>query len=579
MNTDDIRSYVNELNIGPEADLAQAAKDLTKLLSEGDEPIRDAVDVLDELTVEINERLAQVEDEERAAGLERKLKVIEDASVELAKVKKTKSVLIVDDTAERVVDVSKTRPVALNEKEKAATESAAGVADVTGADNKSSLKDKLLHRDKKNKESGKSSDQEKLEKEASRMIEEKLKEQKRKEKEEQKKNAQEQKAADEKKQDDAAGNTPASKPDAPQAASGSSAGSMDPRLADALVKYHGRSYSKARENLQQLANDKSMSRKDQGIAKFFYGMMLAKGEGGPAEEEASEFWINEAAKNKNVDALMYVGGKYAQMTPESAEHNVEITVKALKNFERADKADEGKNKTAKLKYIEVCENKPIYRRAKNKACAYCDELAAEKTDAYEKKVFEDKKEAIKENYKTNKANKFSGGGVLVKNGWDLVVFIGAAMALLGDYLIFMTVLNKGDSLPKVLRLESLASSDSDSLLGALGGILKKWLGGLTEAFADTSVYFVVSGSLLLGFMLFILGRLLIGFEYYNSRGRLTEVLCEISAIATLFTIFGSILFYVFPGSSLLYFAGSIGVGVLMVIITAVVSLGTIMFRH
>ena len=130
MKAEDIRKHIKGLNIGPEDDIAALTDDLTKQITQDNDDMSGAIEALDEFALEINERLSQVEDEDRIAELEKKLKLVEDTSAALAKMppketKHTKSVLVADDSAERLEDPKKNRPVALDASELAASEKAA----------------------------------------------------------------------------------------------------------------------------------------------------------------------------------------------------------------------------------------------------------------------------------------------------------------------------------------------------------------------------------------------------------------------------------------------------------------------
>ena len=591
MNTQNIKQYVEQLNIGPDSDFVKLKKDLASKLTENDDNVSETMEALEELTVEINERLDLVTDEERAEGLKRNLKLVEETSAEIADIaakkaaepEKVKSVLIADDSQERVEDLKKTLPVAIDESSKTAAgdkkeaekEKEKDLKDSSGKSDIFSLKDKLF---------GQKTDQDKLEKEAGELIKEKKKELKEQEKEqkrlekEQEKNTRNDSAdaggdqtGDDKKSSDNENDNKKSVPGFLQKLGfGSSSDTMDPQLAGALSLYHKQNYSQARDQLKQLSNSKTISKSDLGTSRFLYGLMLERGEGGPVDKDASEFWIKEAARVKNVDALLYLGGQYAEKTPSNNVENVEITEKALKCFEKADKAQEGGNDTAKLKYIDVCEAKPIYRSAKNRACDYCDDLSDKKTDAYEKKQFADRKERIKLNYKQNGAAKFSGGGVLINNPRDIFVLLGALFTLVSDLYIFMSIQNKGSVLPNVLSQENYYPGDS-SLMGKLAERVADVMG-----IGEFTV--IVPATLLMGMIMFAAGRFMTGLERYSSRGKVTEVVCEISAAATLLTIFGNCLMYMFVNGSILYLITAVMTGVLMAGITAVMAIITSFIR-
>ncbi len=604
MKAEDIRKHIKGLNIGPEDDIAALTDDLTKQITQDNDDMSGAIEALDEFALEINERLSQVEDEDRIAELERKLKLVEDTSAALAKMppketKHSKSVLVADDSAERLEDPKKNRPVALDASELAASEKA---ADKKAEDNKTGGKAGEAKEDeeKKSSESEKSGffgifkgsdkdDKEKqLEKKAGELIKKKQKEQeeerKRLEKEQKQQNTQN--AGDNNggsasgQGNDQNGNSgnDASADGSNGGQSQSSSGSMDSRLAAALKNYYDRKYAKAREELRTLANAKDLSKEDISTAKFFYGKMLENGEGGPVDADAAKFWMEAAAKMRNVDALMWVGRKYAEMTPSSAADNVEITAKALKNFKKADKAQAGGNDIAKNKYIDICENKPIYRSAKNTACGFCDDLAEKQNDAYEKKKFDDKKELIKKNFKSNNAAKFSGSGTPIKDIRDIFVILGALLTLFGDYAVFMTVNNRGSSLPKFIEING-ASTGS---LSGFWGILSESVASFVESFCDEickiDIELVLPGTLLSGLLIFLAGRLLVGLETYQARGRITEIFCEVALAATLLTVFGMVAAYVFAVFAMQYLFASFAIAIFMVLIMIIAKIVMIPFK-
>ncbi len=596
MKAEDIRKCIKKLNIGPEADLSALKKELTEELSADTEGMAETIEALGELSVEYGERLSQVTDENRAAELERCQSLLENTEAELKELAKKQpakpsSVLIADSSEERLEDPMLNRPIAVNEAELKKQEQPAEKKEPEKS-KKPEEKTGLFGRKKDTNEDK----EKKLEKKADELIKKKKQEQeaerKRQADAQKAQNAQNgQDAQDQKDSDDGKstgdkgndlknGTQPGGNAPSAQSGKSSTVGGMDSRLAAALKLYYDRHYAKAREELKTLANVKDMSREDLGTAKFFYGKMFDKGEGGPQDDEAARFWMEEAAKLKNVDALMWVGGKLAETTPASAAESVELTARALKCFQKANKAALPKgNDVAKQKYIEVCVNMPIYRNAKKQALAYCDELADQKNDAYEKKQYEDKKEAIKENYKNNNAAKFSGGGVIIKNARDVFVIIGALMTILADYGIFMTLQNKGDSLPKAFSLSGAGANAFSFVLVPLAQFVSNIVESIAGSIAESYVNFVLPGSLLYALMLFTLGRMFIGLEFYNSRGKIAEAACEIAAIATLFTIFGNMATYVFPGGSLVYFGGAFAIAIIMIVVVTAASIVTIPFRN
>ena len=334
------------------------------------------------------------------------------------------------------------------------------------------------------------------------------------------------------------------------------------------MDYYNRNQTRARESFKILSNAKDLTKEDLGMARFWYGVMLDKGEGGPSDKDAALFWLESASKLGNTDALMMVGASYAAKTPANDAENVDITLKALKCFEKADKYKAGGNDIAKNKYIEICKNKPIYRKAKNRACAYCDFLAAKSNDEYEKKKYADEKEKIKENYYNNNAAKFSSKGVLINPGRDVFVLVGSSLVFVSTLSVFVTLQGKGDSLPGLFSIDTQSGLFS-SITRPIGNFLGEMIGNFTELFTHHETYMEMPGTLLFGLLFFTIGRFLMSTERPKNRGRITGIVGEVSEAATALTVFGSVAISISSGGSLLHLGGSIAVGLMMLAVEGI----------
>lgn len=570
MKAEEIKKYVNELNISSDEDIASLKNGILSRLTESGEDISEAIETLEELLLETNERLDQVDDEEREALLNRKQRLLEETGEELRKIStetekkpsKPKTVLVADESEERLEDPKKTRPVALEAGEQKKT---------TG--------DKIAG--KAQNSSNEEENEKKLEKETEELIKEKQKQQKEIE-EKQKQAANEQQKTNDNTSDGTGNATPNQSGNGNGTTQGASSGSatgtapsgnMDPRLVSALMDYYNRNQSQARESLKNLANAKDLGKEDLGTARFWYGVMLDKGEGGAADKDAALFWMESAAKLGNTDALMAVGASYAAKPPANDAENVDITLKALKCFEKADKFKAGGNDIAKNKYIEICKNKPIYRRAKNRACAYCDSLAAKSNDEYEKKKYADEKEKIKENYYKNNAAKLSSKGVLINPGRDILVLTGSSLVIVSVISVFVTLQGKGDRLPGLFTIDA-SSGWLSSITRPISNFLGEMIGNFTELFTYHETHVVMPGTLLFGLLFFTIGRLLMTTERAKNRGRITGIVSEVSEAATALTVFGNVAISVSPGGSLLHLGGAIAVGLMLIAVEVVTLLIT-----
>jgi len=597
-----IKKYIDELNIESDSELSALKGEFRVEIIRDNSSLDEAIEILSSLSVELNERLEQVQDEDRITILKRKLELVEETGSSLEKIASKqsnepaghKTVLIADDSEERIKDTNKTIPVALDENDISL--------------NKPSSKNSISH------ETDSEEINKKLEKEAAELIKQKQKEQKELEKEQKQKEDNEQ---EESKDDsgnassgnfgnasDNSGNTSgnssgksatgtssnststASNPNSsvnsgssssaasPSSIAASQSGQMDPRLGQALVSYYNKDLSRARQALKQLANASDLSKTDHGIAMFFYGHMLDKGEGGPQDPNAASFWMKSAAKMNNADALLYVGGSYAERTPSNGAEDIRNTSLALKNFRKADSVQSGGNDTAKTKYIEVCTSKPVNRSAKRRAYKYCDELAGKTTDGYEKQKYLDLKKKVKENKLIKNSALYSSGGSLINGGWDICVLFGVALTMLGIIYLFMTLQNMGDSLPNFLATKRTSSGEEHMIFQSLADHIEGMVANFSAILIEKELKIQAHGIIFLGFLMFVVGRILIGLQYASNRGKLTGFLCTVVNLATALMVFGNVVLYVFPGGSLMYLGAAIAVGLMtiaFIAVTAVIS--------
>ena len=588
MKSADIKKYIDGLNIGSDEELSALKESFEKELVSDNRDLNEAIEILDTLSVELNERIELVQDEDRIAVLKRKIVLVEETGAKLGEIAKNpekvtpshKSVLIADDSEERIGETVRTIPVALTESD---LKQAEKEKEKLSADHRESREDA----DKK------------LEKEAAELLKEKQREQKELEKE-QKRQEKEQKNRDSAGSGSAdnagnaagnssvpgtgnpgsnAGNTASPAGTFGYSPAASSGSQMDPRLGNALVYYHNRDFDRARRELKDLSNAKDLNKKDHGTAMFFYGLMLDRGEGGNPDPDAALFWMKSSAKLQNVDALLLLGGKYAEKLPQNGMEDIQYTAKALNCFKKANKAQPGGNDTAKNKYIEICCGKPVRYRQKRTAYSYCDELAEKATDGYEKQKYLDLKDKVKQNRKINDPSKYSRRPGMFGGVRDVVAAVGSLMTIFGVIYIFMTLLNKGGSLPNFLALKTSAYEGDRVLMQPLADYLGEIIADFSEMICQSGeIRFHMNGTLFLGLFMFVAGRLLNGLEYSTERGPVTRILVEVASIATAVTIFGSIVYYVFPNGSLMYFGASVAVGLIMFALMAATAVITYFIR-
>ena len=372
---------------------------------------------------------------------------------------------------------------------------------------------------------------------------------------------------------------------------------MDSRLLEALKLYHQKTdLDEVRRKLKMLSNDKRLSGEDLGIARFFYAEMLFKGEGGSQDKDQSRFWYEKATLNKNADAYLRLGAIYAEQVPKNDIEDVENAAKALKCFKKADKYQTGTSEVAKSKYIEVCKNKPITYLAKRKALKYCDLLAAGKKDEYERTKIDEERRIISENYACNRASKYAGSNVAVKDFKDYIVIFGALVTLLADYYIFMTLQNNGEGLwtvfgmsnPVIQKYASVYRFIVQFISFYLAEIIQKLIGivnqvgsidySLENTKALTGLSVEIPESLILGMFLLFIGVFLATIKKQEKRGRLTEYVFEVAFAVTTVTIVGNIALYLFPGGSYIYLITTATFVLLMLIVIVGAMLASRAFR-
>ena len=514
--TVDIRKYIKDLDIGPDDDAGALKKSFYDEIVKNGEDTASVMEILDDLALEASERLAQVTDEDRAATLERKLKFIEDASAGLEEYvrnasndKKARSVLIVDESGEHAGEAARNIPVALGDGEIPAagqtTDSAASKS-IPG-------------------------DQAKLEKEARELAKEAKKEQKKEEKEQ-------------KEQNEQSSATQGASPDVPGDVA------VSDRYAEALKYAQQGNFTKAREEFKKLANDSNLSRNDRASVRALYADMIEKGKGGPSELKEALFWFEKAAEDNEYTALLRLGIYYAELQPSTEKEKTAYADKALKFFERA--ADVSKEPVPKVKYLEVCENKPVSRSAVVRACQYCDALAAQADDAYRKKQYEEQKQKIKKIQKNLQKKGRSKAPVSVP---DILVCLGGILTIVGDLYIFMSLQNMGGRLSGLFGTGGEAA-DAD-------GVIAKMISFFMEK-ADHPMIMYVPKTLTLGMILFIAGSILKRIRKSSRRNAVVQAFCEVSFIATLLTVFANIALYIFPGGSFNYMLTAAAVSVIMI---------------
>ncbi len=587
MKSEFIKKYIDELNIESDSELSALKGEFRVEIIRDNSSLDEAIEILSSLSVELNERLEQVQDEDRITILKRKLELVEETGSGLEEIASKqsnepaghKTVLIADDSEERIKDTNKTIPVALDENDISL--------------NKPSSKNSISH------ETDSEEINKKLEKEAAELIKQKQKEQKELEKEQKQKEDNEREESKDDSGNASSGNSgntagnssgktatgasAASNPNSsgnagssssvasPSSIAASQSGQMDPRLGQALVSYYNKDLSRARQALKQLANARDLSNTDHGIAMFFYAHMLDKGEGGPMDSNAALFWMKSAAKLKNVDALLYVGSKYAESTPSNGAEDFKNTSLALKYFRKADNAQAGGNDTAKIKFVEVCTSKPVRYNTKRRAYKYCDDLANKATDGYEKQQYLDLKKKVKENKRIKQSSYRSGGVSLINGGWDICVLFGVAVTMLGIIYLFLTLQNMGDSLPNFLATKRTSSGEEHMIFQSLADHIEGMVANFSAILIEKELKIQAHGIIFLGFLMFVVGRILIGLQYASNRGKLTGFLCTVVNLATALMVFGNVVLYVFPGGSLMYLGAAIAVGLMTIAFILVTS--------
>ncbi|MCR4720664.1 MAG: hypothetical protein K5655_02965 [Lachnospiraceae bacterium] len=581
MKTDDIKDYLDRLS-PTEEDFAKYEEEFKKELTKDNEDYAGLTDALDEISFEINDRLDQAEDEDRIKKLEMQSKLVDSAltyvkelsSREKEEPKKPESVLIVDDSVERIEDPSLLRPVSLTpediEKQKA-----------------------LLN--EQNEAAKREEKEKRLEEEAKRLLERKKAET----------GSQTSPSVNdigilnnfsigsttsngskpgmagagaqggagavngnpaETVTNAAGGSVTGGAPGSPASPSPNPAGGVaalgndSQRLMQALIDYKNFQRDAARKVFESLANSKELSKEELGNVRFLYGVMLKKGEGGAKDVDKGKFWISSSAELDNVDALMEMGADIITRTPKNHQEEAEMTKQALGCFEKANKETKGGNATAKKKYIDICENKPITKFEKAKAFSYLNDLIDESNDEYEKKKLRDRKKTINDNYRKKLSFVNPERSIL-----DCIfTFVGAPVSVIGSVLVFLSIINHGT------WMENFIGKYSFGTLHVITDIWEEIFRTLGTFFSSEELYTeIYIFPIAISLIVFGVGRVIMGMSFKNGRGKTANIFDEVSTIAALAAAFGGLFTYLIEGAPIVFFAGALTTTIMMLALVLV----------
>ncbi len=581
MKTDDIKDYLDRLSPAEE-DFAKYEEEFKKELTKDNEDYAGLTDALDEISFEINDRLDQAEDEDRIKKLEMQSKLVDSAltyvkelsSREKEEPKKPESVLIVDDSVERIEDPSLLRPVALTpediEKQKA-----------------------LLN--EQNEAAKREEKEKRLEEEAKRLLERKKAET----------GSQTSPSVNDigilnnfsigsttsngskpgmagagaqggagavngnpagTVTNAAGGSVTGGAPGSPASPSPNPAGGVaalgndSQRLMQALIDYKNFQRDAARKAFESLANSKELSKEELGNVRFLYGVMLKKGEGGAKDADKGKFWISSSAELDNVDALMEMGADIITQTPKNHQEEAEMTKQALECFEKANKETKGGNATAKKKYIDICENKPITKFEKAKAFSYLNDLIDESNDEYEKKKFRDRKKTINDNYRKKLSFVNPERSIL-----DCIfTFVGAPVSVIGSVLVFLSIINHGT------WMENFIGKYRFNTLHVITDIWEEIFRTLGTFFSGEELYTeIYIFPIAISLIVFGVGRVIMGMSFKNGRGKTANIFDEVSTIAALAAAFGGLFTYLIEGAPIVFFAGALTTTIMMLALVLV----------
>jgi TPR repeat protein len=196
----------------------------------------------------------------------------------------------------------------------------------------------------------------------------------------------------------------------------------NPELTKALLDYKKGDFVAAFEGFRKL------SEADNETAQYMFSNMYRRGEGTPNNNERAEYWMKRSADNGYTSAqldygiiLLADGGNCADM------------VKAVQGLSYVGRAADSGDKQAILKYIEGAKKQIGGRQAYEKAMAYCDKLKSQSTDSYDNEQYDTakqelnslRKDALKIERKTKRANVFTIIGSILIVISALYIFIGA----------------------------------------------------------------------------------------------------------------------------------------------------------
>lgn len=309
-----------------------------------------------------------------------------------------------------------------------------------------------------------------------------------------------------------------------------------------IKEYADKKYDDALKDLLKVGNagEKSGLSKDKiGQAEQLIARMYQKGQGTTQDESRAIFWFEKAVGHKNVEGCLALGQLYADLTPKSPKAEKENVEKILKYFGLAGNYG---SKAAKEKYVEVCINKKRHISNANirQALKFLDDLIALEEDAYIKQLLVKKKKEVKQLKKSDTKDKTITKTITRRSQSkipalmeDILTVIGSVcfacgVILMCHYLLFDldTFFNFNRFIPAYFMNHIPPIASNEIITDVLSWLR---LGRTTGYTGLEPAYWAI--------IFLPLGQFLIGLTYVQERGKLANVVCEITLYFSAVTAF------------------------------------------
>lgn len=241
---------------------------------------------------------------------------------------------------------------------------------------------------------------------------------------------------------------PAEKQSAEQLPQAKKSGSGNDLYTSSIKAYNAKSYDEAFAGFSRIANDPKveLSKKEEGRARYCLGAMYEKSLGMTSPDmDRAEFWYKESEKLGDPAGSLAYAILLMKKKPKSADEAGRITDTVLSSLTKAienagdDPDYQAERKIALGQYVEYCETHSVSKSQYKTALKYLSMLEAMETDAYVKSKYKERENALIEKSKSAQNNKAPAVPLWNKkfNGkFDVFEIIGRLLNLIG-FLIIM----------------------------------------------------------------------------------------------------------------------------------------------